>query len=121
MNDDSASSAKQVSGQAEDALKQYARNHTAAIILHAKIIAYRSNSLEVQPSHVEEAIEIVNKSKKRLWSKDLAIIVGSAFFGTFVQGFITEFSDGNVNGNAVIFYVILGFVGMFLVFWGITP
>ncbi len=72
------------------------------------------------PSHVEEAIEIVNRSKKRFSSKDLAITVGGAFFGTFVQGFITEVSASKVNTNTIIFYVILGFLGIFLTFWGIT-
>ena len=89
--------AKQVNKQAEESLKQYAQNHTAVILLHAKIIAFRSNSIEVLPSHVDEAIEVVNNSRKRRWSKDLVITVGGAFFGTFVQGLITELSNNSKN------------------------
>jgi hypothetical protein len=120
MSDNLKKPAKQVNRQAEESLKQYAQNHTAVILLHAKIIAYRSNSIEVLPSHVDEAIEVVNNSRKRRWSKDLVITVGGAFFGTFVQGFITELSNNSVNVYAVFIYVALGFLGMLMVFWETT-
>ena len=118
MSDNLEKPKKQVNRQAEEALKQYVQNYAGAILHHAKVIAYRSNSVQVQSSHVEEAIEIINRSKKQLWSKDMLLTVGGAFFGTFVQGFVTEFSTKDVNASAVVIYVILGFLGSFLVFWG---
>ncbi len=109
---------KKLDDSAETALKQYAKDYAAAILLNAKIIAYRNNAKKIALSHVEEAIEHINKTKKRQWSKDLLITVGGAFFGAFVQGFITELSSG--NSILVAVYVMLGFAGVLMVFWGIS-
>ena len=117
MSDNLKKPANQVNRQAEESLKQYAQNHTAAILIHAKIIAFRSNSIEVLPSHVDEAIEVVNNSRKRRWSKDLVNTVAGAFIGTSVQVFITEFSNNSVNVNAVFIYVVLCFLGILMVLW----
>jgi len=109
---------KKLEERADSALKQYAKDYAAAILLNARLIAYRNNSEQIELSHVEKAIENISKTKKNLWSKDLVITIGGALFGAFVQGFITELSNGNPILVAV--YVILGFAGIMLVFWGIT-
>lgn len=103
---------------AEDALKRYAKDYAAAILLNARLDAFRDNSEEIQLRHVEKAIEKLNKPNKRAWAKELMITVGGALFGAFIQGFITELSNG--NPILITIYVILGLAGMLLVFNGLT-
>ena len=111
-------SRESVDENAKEALKQYAKDYAAAILHNARLIAYRDHALEVKRVHIEEAIETINKSKKRPWSRDLLITIGGALFGAFVQGFIQELSDGNTILIAV--YVVLGFIGVLLVFQGLS-
>jgi len=109
---------KKLNEVAEDVLKRYAKDYAAAILLNARIEAYRENSEEIQLRHIDTAIEKLNKPNKRAWTKDLLITVGGALFGAFIQGFITELSNG--KPILITIYVILGLIGMFLVFSGLN-
>jgi hypothetical protein len=68
-------------------------------------------------SHIEEAKDMVEGEQKQNWSKELIMILGSAFFGAFLQGFITELSTGRTWLIAI--YTAIGFIGILMVFWGL--
>jgi len=103
--------------QAEKAIKQRVSDFSIALILQSKLIAYRSKADLVLSTHVDEALDTINKDTNRSWSRELTIILGSALLGAFVQGFVSELSSG--NPLLIATYVALGFIGMFLVFWGL--
>jgi hypothetical protein len=103
--------------QAEKAIKQFVSDFATSLILQAKLIAYRSKADLVLSTHVDEALDTVNRNRKQTWSRELLIILGSALLGAFVQGFISELSSG--NSWLIATYVALGFIGMFLVFLGL--
>jgi hypothetical protein len=103
---------------AEIAIKQYAKDYAAAILLYAKLSARRNNSDIVNSSHIDDAIALINRNRKKFWSRDLMITLGGAFFGAFIQGFVTEL--GNNNSLLITVYVIIGFIGLILVFWGLS-
>ena len=108
---------KELHAKAEKAIKQYVNDFATSLLLQAKVIAYRSKADVVLSNHVDEALETVNRSRQQTWSRELVIIIGSALLGAFVQGFISELGSGNSVLLAI--YVVLGFAGMFLVFWGL--
>lgn len=103
--------------KAEMVLKQYVKDYAAAILLYAKLNAHRAKSDVINPSHVDDAIDLMNRNRKKFWSRDLMITLGGAFFGAFIQGFITELGSNNV---LVTVYVILGFIGLVMIFWGLS-
>jgi protein-S-isoprenylcysteine O-methyltransferase Ste14 len=108
---------KELHPQAEKTAKQYINEFATSLLLQAKITAYRSKADVVLSSHVDEALDTINRGRKQIWSRELVIIIGSALLGAFIQGFISERSSG--NSLLIATYVVLGFVGMFLVFWGL--
>ena len=109
---------KKINEVAEHVFERYAKDYVAAILLNARLEAFRENSEEIQLRHIETAIEKLNQPNKRAWTKDLLITVGGALFGAFIQGFITELSNG--KPILVTIYVLLGLIGMFLVFMGLN-
>jgi hypothetical protein len=103
--------------QAEKLAKQYIKDFSISLLLQAKLIAYRAKADIVLRNHIDEAIETINKNKRQSWSHELSIILGGAFLGAFIQGFLAELSSGNAILIAI--YTLIGFIGMFMVFWGL--
>lgn len=97
--------------------RQHVNNFSTALILQAKIIAYRTKADTVLTHHINDALDAINNERKQSWSRELLIILGSAFVGAFIQGFISELSNG--NSLLIVIYTILGFTGMFMVFLGL--
>ena len=91
-------------------------SYSTALIVQAKLIAYRDKAGVVIVNHVQEASEIIKAREKQSTVRELLIIIGSAFFGAFIQGFITELSTG--NRTLIVIYTILGFLGISMVFFG---
>ena len=108
---------KELHSQAKKLVKQYINSFSESLILQAKVLAFRRGAELVLSNDVQDALEILSKERSKKWIKQLLIILGSAFFGAFLQGFITELSRGNIFLIAV--YTFLGFMGMLLVFWGL--
>ena len=48
--------------------------------------------------------------------RELAGILGAAFFGAFVQGIVTELTKDSIDATPVSIYLSMGFVGMAAVF-----
>ncbi len=103
--------------QAGFAIKKYTHDFATSLLLQAKTIAYRSKADVVLSSHVDEALDKIYKDRKQSSTKELLIVLGGAFFGAFIQGFISELSSG--NAVLIATYVFLGFIGMFMVFLGL--
>lgn len=103
--------------QAEEQARKYIENFATSLILQAKIIAYHGANEMVLTNHIDEALEAISKEKKQSWSHEMFITLGGAFIGAFIQGFISELSNG--NRLLIAIYTILGFIGMLMVFWGL--
>jgi hypothetical protein len=102
---------------AKTALLQRADEFATSLMLEAKNIAYRNRADIVISSYIDDALEIINSKKKDNLSKQVAQVIGGAFFGAFIQGFITELSTGNTL--LIVIYVVLGFLGVGLFTWGL--
>jgi hypothetical protein len=103
--------------QAEELARELATNYAASLVLQGKILAFQQRSDEVQSVHIEQARDIISGEQKRGWTRELLLVFGSALVGAFIQGFITELSAGHQLLTAI--YVVLGFIGMLLVFSGL--
>ncbi len=97
--------------------RQYVNDFAVALIMQAKTLAFSKRATEVTPTHVDQAFEILSQTSQRAWLKQFAIIIGSALFGAFVQAFASELSTGQAFLMAA--YAGMGFVGLFIVLWGL--
>lgn len=103
--------------EAKDLVKRDIADFSDSLVLQAKVLAYQQKDEMVLSNHVREALDIVSKRKKQRWTRDLGIIIGSALFGTFVQGFVAELSSLQINPTLTAIYTILGVAGLIGVFW----
>jgi hypothetical protein len=103
--------------QAQQAARKHINQFAVALIMQAKTLAYSKRANRVLATHVEEALEVLNEKGQRAWPRELAIIIGSTLFGVFLQGFTSNLSSGNAFLLAA--YTLMGFVGIFMVFWGL--
>jgi len=103
--------------EAEKRAKQYVMDFATSLLLQAKLIAFRTKADMVLSNYIDEALDSINRDKNRTWSRELLIILGSAFVGAFIQGFVSELATG--NALLIATYTVLGFVGMFMVFLGL--
>jgi hypothetical protein len=108
---------KDVHPQAQKLIEQLTLDFGTAILLQAKTLAHRRNDDVVLRTHVDEALDIIQQERRQRRWKDWAVAIGGALFGTFAQGFITELSAGR-NPIFLGIYVLLGFVGLLLMFAG---
>ena len=108
---------KELHPQAEDLVRQRTNEFATSLLLQAKTLAYQRRDDVVLSNHVEEALDIIRKRRDPGRLREFVIIMGGALFGAFVQGFITELSSG--RPLLVAIYVVLGFLGMGLIFLGL--
>jgi hypothetical protein len=92
-------------------------NFGTSLILLSKTLAHRRNDDVVLSNHIEEALDILHQERQQKSWKTWAIALGGAFFGAFIQGFVGELSTGR-NPVTIAVYVILGFMGLLLMFVG---
>ena len=89
---------------------------SADLLIQSKTLA--RNDEIVLVSHVRKAVEVLQKRKRRTWRQELAMSVGGILIGTFLQGFITELAKNPMSGLWISIYVVLGIVGIILLFIG---
>lgn len=93
-------------------------DYALSLVILAKTLAFQRGDDEVLSTHVYEAIDIIQNRKRRKRWKDSMLAIGGALFGAFVSGFITELSTGR-SAVLLAVYVMLGLLGMILVFAGL--
>lgn len=103
--------------EAERLADVHATDYGTQVIRLAKILAVQDSANEVQSGHIEAARALIRREPERSRSTELALVVGGALFGAFVQGFIDALGDG--KPLLIVTYVILGFLGLGIVVWAI--
>ena len=86
-------------------------------LLQAKILAFQEHADLVLSNHIDEALQVISRERKKRWSRELLIVLGSALFGAFIPGFITELFAG--HQMLIVVYTSMGFLGIILVFLGL--
>ncbi len=104
--------------QAKDFAQKCIRDFAISLLLQAKMLAYRQKAEIVLSNHIKEAEELINSGKKPRRIDEFLIILGSAFFGAFMQGFITALSTTGVQIPNLI-EIVVGFIGITMVFVGL--
>ena len=83
----------------------------------AKILAVQDGANEVQSGHIDAARLLLRRTPERKWSTEVALIVGGALLGAFVQGFIEATAEAKLP--LIVIYVLLGFLGVGIVVWAL--
>jgi len=108
---------KEFHARAEQLAKQYVDEFAASLLLQANMLASQERAEMVLSSHVEEARDLLSRERKGRWYREPLVVFGSALFGAFIPGFITELSTGHQLLTVV--YTAMGFSGMLLLFLGL--
>lgn len=110
---------KELHQSASEKAQEYIDDFAAALVLQAKILAFRDKKAAlVLRHHVEEAAEFISSGKKKDRLRELLKILGGVFFGAFVPGIMTSLPANDIQMTVI--YIILGFVGMLLVLLGLA-
>jgi len=107
---------KEFHPQAKDHAQELINNFATSLIFQAKLLAFRRGAEIVLSRDVDEALNFISQERTQNWRKKLVIAIGGAMLGAFLEGFVGALSP--VNVTQIVLYVIMGFTGMFLVFWG---
>ncbi len=102
---------------AKELAKRYVDEFAVSLLLKSKIRAYSRKAEEVLSNDIEEAFNALAKERVQNWGKEFATILGGVLFGTFVPGFINSLSPANIL--LIVVWVIVGFGGISLIFWGL--
>lgn len=108
---------KELHPHAEQVAKEYVDEFAASLLLQAKMLAFQEHADLVLSNHVEEALQVISRERKKGWTRELMIVIGSALFGAFIPGFMTELSAG--HQLLIALYTSMGFLGIILVFLGL--
>jgi hypothetical protein len=108
---------KELHPAAEALAQRHINDFATSLLQQAKTLAHQRKDDVVTSNHIKEALNIIHKEQKQSWWRELIIMIGSALFGAFIQGFITALLTEHVLLIAI--YTLLGLVGMSLVFWGL--
>lgn len=103
---------------AEETIRQEANSFASTLLLQAKLLAYQQGHEIVLQKHVEDARQMITREQQQTWTRALAIAIGGALFGAFAAGFPTELSTA-ARPIWLAVYVIIGFIGVSCIFWGL--
>ncbi|MFN0148608.1 MAG: hypothetical protein ACKVT1_19065 [Dehalococcoidia bacterium] len=92
---------------------------TDALAAYAEAEATKDEADMVMASHVRRAESWLVNERRRSRIREVAVVVGGALVGAFVQGMVTELTADAVDAVPVGVYVTMGFVGMTGVFLAI--
>lgn len=106
-----------VHDEAKMLAREHIRRFATSLMLEAKSVAYRMNAGIVLRHHMDEAHDAIYRQRKRSRPKELVMVMGGAFFGASVQGFVTQLVAGTPVAGVV--YTGVGFLGLLLLLWGL--
>ena len=109
---------KLIHKNAEELLKKYINDYSISLIYQSKLEAFNDEADEVQSNHVKKAINIIGNNKNKYWRHEFFKIVGGTLFGLFITGYISSLTPP--NPLQIVIYTIIGFIGILLVFIGIS-
>ena len=75
---------KELHPHAEQVAKEYVDEFAASLLLQAKMLAFQEHADLVLSNHIEEALQVINRARKKSWTRELMIVIGSALFGAFI-------------------------------------
>jgi len=110
--------AKNLHQSAEAKIGEYTGSFANTVVLQSKIQAYAERAEVVLSRHVDEAMDHIMHQRKIDWIREGFKIVGGAFVGAFIPGLITSLHANDIT--ATVIYIVLGFIGMLMVFLGIA-
>lgn len=97
---------------------QYTRRYGERLIRDAVAAARARHHPIVLKKDVEYAFQRIRSSGRNRRGVFLQFI-GAGLLGVFVQGFTAEILGGDPNPWTAVIYVVIGFVGIFSVFWSL--
>lgn len=103
---------------AKDQAKQHIDEFASALVLQAKILAFREKAELVLKRHIDEALDFTLSQRKKEWTNEFLKIVGGALLGAFVPGLMTALPAHDTT--SAIVYIVVGFGGMLMVFVGLS-
>lgn len=103
---------------ARDLAVQYMRRYGERVIRDAVAAARAREHPIVLKQDVQYAAQRLKASGRNRRNVFLQFI-GAGLLGVFVQGFTAEMLGGSPNPWTAVVYVVIGFVGIFSVFWSL--
>ena len=103
---------------ARDLVIQYTRRYGDRVIRDAVAAARTREHPIVLKKDVQYAAHRLRASGRNRSNVFLQFI-GAGLLGVFVQGFTAEMLGGSPNPWTAVVYVVIGFVGIFSVFWSL--
>lgn len=97
---------------------QYMRRYGERVIRDAVAAARAREHPIVLKKDVQYAVQRLRASGRNRTNVFLQFI-GAGLLGVFVQGFTAEMLGGGPNPWTAVVYVVIGFVGIFSVFWSL--
>jgi hypothetical protein len=104
---------------ASELARQSSIAYAEALILQAKVLAFRKGEEQVLSSHMNESINYLRQQPQRALVREVAILFSGAVFSGSFQGFIVELSSQNIRPFIVVVWVVLAFVSALVALWGL--
>jgi histone H3/H4 len=103
---------------ARDQITHQVRTYAQELVRRSVDTAHDRNHPLVQQRDVQFAAHRLH-TKVRSRTRTLLQVTGAGLVGVFLQGFASEMLAGSPNSWAVVVYVVVGFVGLFGLFWSL--
>lgn len=102
---------------AEEFIEDLIMDFGTTLLVQAKTLAYQREDDIVLKNHVSDALNIIQQERRPKRWRNWAVALGGVLLGTFVSGFTAELSS-RMHPIMLAIYVVLGFLGLILMFAG---
>lgn len=111
------SATKKLSTEADLLVKKYVDEFASDLMLQANLLSKQDEMIIA--SHIRQSLGIIrSKNSAGVW-QEIKSTVGGLLFGTFLAGFANELFQSTISILPIVFYTVLGFIGISLSLWGI--
>ena len=106
--------------QARQRAQEYIDDFRDCLMLQSKSLALTQKANVVLSTHVDDARQIIrSRAQDRGRLRAFLLMVGSAMFGTFLQGFPIEMATEPMRKHMIVFNVCAGIIGSLVVSWSL--
>lgn len=105
---------KDIHVNAEELIQRSVEEYENDLRLQANLLA-KSDEL-VLSSHVKTALQIMQKEKAKKWLSEILILIGGAFLGAGIAGYMNEIAMSTLRPFWISVYVIMGILGLVMIF-----
>jgi hypothetical protein len=97
---------------AAELAKDNCLGYADALIMQAKVLAFKKGDERVLNTHMNDAIKMMHQQPQRSFLREVIILIAGGVVSASFQGFVVEVTNEEVRAWPIVIWVVFGLVSL---------